>query len=43
LTKKIEGMESVVEIGARSFSGSNGSGCRLGRMVMAALPDHISV
>jgi hypothetical protein len=37
------GIDSAVEIGARSFSGSNGSVCRLGRMVMAALPDHISV
>ena len=28
---------------SKSFTGSNGSFCRLGRMVIAALPDHISV
>ena len=37
------GIDSAIEIGAKSFRGSNGSGCMAGRTVIAALPDHISV
>jgi hypothetical protein len=37
------GITKVVVMCSKSFSGSNGNCCRLGSMVMAALPAHISV
>jgi hypothetical protein len=37
------GITSAVEMCSKSFTGSNGSFCTLGSMVIEALPDHISV
>jgi len=42
LTRKMLGIEERSRDRRQILHGSNGAVCRLGRMVMAAVPDHIS-